>query len=145
MSASAPVQVPQGGAATITGNGTDAPASSLTWDIVQGSTTIATSASPNGWSAAASAPGTATTGSPTFEAAGSYELRTHFSGAIVFSATFDVYTVSYLPKAGTRYLIEANGARIPITAASVQSSGSPTVVCTVPAGYPLYVDPDAVV
>ena len=49
-SASSMPQVPQGGSASFSSPGTDAPASGLTWDIVQGATTIATSAVPNGWS-----------------------------------------------------------------------------------------------
>lgn len=58
----------------------------------------------------------------------------------VFSCNFEVYVVSYLPKAGTRYLIEPNGARLPFTASSVPSATNTTVVCSVSAGYPFYIE-----
>ncbi|HLJ54175.1 MAG TPA: DUF6531 domain-containing protein, partial [Chthonomonadaceae bacterium] len=137
VSSSSVPQVPQGASAmAISGSGSDSPGTGLTWDVVQSTTTIASSSAPNGW--AASYPGYITC--PNLATPGSYELRTHFSGHGIVSFNFQVYAVNYIPKTGTRYLIEPNGARVPITASSVPTSGSPTVVCTVAAGYPYYVE-----
>ena len=139
ISSSSPSQVPQGGTANMTTTtGSDAPGTGLTWDIVQSGTTVASSSSPNGWSAVSATP--ITVGAPPLASPGSYEVRTHFSGHGILSCVFAVYAVDYMPKTGTRYLIEPNGARMAITASSVPTSGSPTVVCSVPAGYAYYVE-----
>ncbi|HWA84321.1 MAG TPA: cysteine peptidase family C39 domain-containing protein, partial [Fimbriimonadaceae bacterium] len=46
-----PNEIPQDATVTVSSSGTDPSGAGLTWDIVLGSTTVATSSSPNGWTA----------------------------------------------------------------------------------------------
>ena len=125
-------QAPAGGTASFYFTGHDSPAAGLTWDIIQGSTTIATSSSPNQWSVS---PGSVSP--PLMAALGTYEVRYNYSSGI--SSYFQVYAVDYNPKAGTRYLIEPNGAQVAVTAYAVPTATNPTVACVLPAGYPMMV------
>lgn len=127
-------QVPQGGSATFSFTGSEAPGSGLTWDVLQGSTTIATSAAPNGWSA-----GPNMAGAPPLAPLGTYKVRYRVNSYSTTSSSFQVYAVDYNPKAGTRYLVEPNGAQVAISAPSVPTAANPSVSCSLPAGYPLLV------
>ncbi len=130
-------QVPQGGQGDVSFTGSDVPAAGLTWDIVQNGTTIATSTAPNNWSVTLSSPSAAKVTAPSLAPVGTYEVRYQYY--YPQSSPFQVYAVSYLPKPGTRTLIEPNGAQVPINAPSVPTAANPSVVCTLPAGFPMLV------
>ncbi len=133
-------QVPQGGNYYnyFSANGSDAPGSGLTWDIVQSGTTVASSAAPNQWTVT-NAYNQFLIEAPQLAATTTYEVRYHTSQGTNYSGVFQVYAIDYNPKPGVRYLVEPNGAQVPITAGSVPTAQNPTVSCLVPAGYPLLV------
>ena len=133
-SGSAP-QVPQGGTGSFAFTGSAAPGAGLTWDILSGTTVVATSANPKGWNVVYNV----SVSAPTLATAGTYTVRSISGQLPAKSGGFQVYAVRYIPKTGVRYLIEPNGARIPITANSIPTSANPVVTCTVPNGVPMLV------
>jgi RHS repeat-associated protein len=127
-------QVPQGQSASFYFTGSDAPGAGLTWDIIQNGTTIASSANTNQWSATQSS-----VTAPQLAQVGTYEVRYHVNQYQNLSAIFQVYAIDFNPKPGVRWIIEPNGSQIPVTAGAVPTAANPTVVCTLPAGYPMLV------
>ncbi|BDI34177.1 hypothetical protein CCAX7_62280 [Capsulimonas corticalis] len=126
--------VPQGMSVIIPPTGANAAASGLQWDIVQGSTTIATSNSHSGWSV-----GLYTYGfqiSAPMVSTGNYEVR--FAQGP--SATFSVIDSHFSVGLGDKYILLANGARIRFTAASAPTAGNTVVRCSVLPTYHTLVD-----
>ena len=138
----------QGGSASFAATGQDAPAMGLSWDIVQGSTTIASSASPNGYTVSVSGQGPASVSVATQATApvGTFEARVRYSpqqgGTAYASATFTVYAAHTLYGGGSGSLVGPNGAVMAFTAPSAPSASTPVVACSVPPGYPCTVQWD---
>src|SRR5579871_884515 len=61
------------------------------------------------------------------------------TGGGPLSGYFSVQAGHFFPLANTKDIVEANGARIPFTAASVPTAANPQVVCSVNAGVPIRV------
>ncbi len=81
--------VPQGASNSFPNSGSEAPASGLTWDIIQGGSTVATSSSANGWTVSLSSNTFTVTAPSTASIANGYEVR-YNTGFQRYSATFDV-------------------------------------------------------
>jgi len=135
-------------------NGTDTPANSAIWDIELNGAVIANTGQPNGWTVLQPVNNTIPTGAPYTAAQGSgYEVRYyqpsqpggyHPGGGNgnpigPYSGTFSVINTRIFPIAGTKSIVEANGARVTFTAASVPTANQPTVICSVQAGAPMEV------
>jgi RHS repeat-associated protein len=140
--------------------GTDQPAGSggppPAWDIVNPSgTVIANANTPNGWTASGTlivSPATGlhpteaiTVTAPSGASTGNgYEVRIGYTSPS--SAFFDVVsstsTYNVDSKAGTKYVVLDNGARVSFSAPSVPSSTNTTVACTPQAGAPFLVEWD---
>jgi RHS repeat-associated protein len=135
-----PNAVPVGASAEFPITGTDAPAGSLTWDILRGATTVATSAAPNGW-AVTYATTTLTVETPIWaEAAASYQVRFQYMyNPTGSSASFDVIPARFGVRTGNKTLIYANGARTLASAPRLPSAAETEVPCAVGAGVPLLV------
>ena len=138
------LRVFQGVSTSATPNGSNAPAASQNWDIVQGSTVVANATNPNGWTVSLPAPGsTVTVKAPDLAPLGSYEVR----GKVPYppankSLTFTLVAQRFTPLPGTKYLYFPNGSRVAFTASTVPSSSQPAVACSVPTGTPLRVEWD---
>lgn len=126
---------------------TSAPGSGLTWDILDNSTTVATSSAPNGWvvtlksmttnTVQVAAPANATVDT-------NYVYRYKYynnSGILVtISAPFAVLAADEYIATGTKNFIYPNGSQVNFTVSSTPSSSNPTVVGTVEAGVRLRVE-----
>jgi YD repeat-containing protein len=107
-------QAPQNGSLTFAVTGSDAPAGTLSWDIVQNGTTIATNLAANGWTVTLGSL-QVTVGAPlTAAATPNYKVRTR-SGMASYSAFFDVLPANTIPRGATRDFTPS-GALTPDTA-----------------------------
>jgi RHS repeat-associated protein len=138
--------VPAGGTARLSSNGSDAPAAGLTWDVLKGGLSVATSANPNGWTVSYGVGPQGpqfTVSCPLLSAvASNYEVRdsTGFQGNK--PAALSVIAHRFKAKAGSKSLVLSNGAQVFFNAASVPSSSQPQVTCGVQAGAPMAVEWD---
>lgn len=143
-------QIPQDTIGQVTPTGTTPPASSPGWEIRHNGVVIATNTNPNGWYASYYAanysPPFISVGPPLSATVGSgYSVRisaTERGGSsVVGSGEFSVTHHEYVPQAGTlKYLVFANGARIPFTPPSLPTAINPTVVCAVGPGYGIRIE-----
>ena len=143
--------VPQGGSGDVDPDGTGAPASGLDWDILQGATTVATSASPGGWSASysggyGSTSGTFTITAPYDAALTGYTVRARYSsypsGSATASAAFTVRAIHYTFGAGTKSIMMPNGGNLSFSAPSVPTAANSHVACSVEPGVAALVEWD---
>lgn len=117
VAASNPQATP-GASVSFSTTANDAPAAGLTWDIVRGGTTLATSASPGGWSVTSGGTGSSnlTVSVPTGTSpAPGCEVRYSYSSSgynVSVSAFFDVVAVVSIPQ-GTSASFAAAGTDMP--------------------------------
>jgi RHS repeat-associated protein len=136
-------QIQPGGSASFPSTGTQAPATGLTWDILNnGSATVATSSTPNGFTVSF-ASNTFTVGVPLLTPCTSnYTVRYTYSGSSHASAAFDVSAYGVDVQPGTKYVLFPDSSRVAFTAPAVPTASQPAVTCTVQSGVPLLVEWD---
>jgi hypothetical protein len=140
--------VPQGGTGDVPvsgGGSTPFP----DWAVYLDGTSIATTASPNGWDVSldgdftVTAPADATVSSdyvaeindgPYFGQYGAFP--------VVASSESDPVTDAVVSAPGTKYIIEPNGSRLSFTASAVPTADTPVVSCPVEAGVDMLVEWD---
>jgi RHS repeat-associated protein len=127
-----PETVRQGMTAQINTTGSTAPGSGLTWDILQGTSTIATSSSPNGWNVAGgSGPVTNVIVSAPASAAiaSNYQVQYAYTGFNA-SQTFSVAVGDVILSTGLKFLCTTDASAEQFTAPSAPTAANPSVLCT---------------
>jgi RHS repeat-associated protein len=127
--------VRQGMQADFSPNGSDAPSTGLSWDIVRAGTTVASSSSPNSWSVIFSYPSIVVTAPISAALASNYEVRMQVSTNsppyyVDISTTFTVAVGHAILGAGTKYALLDDRSESAFTAPSVPSSTNTSVLCT---------------
>jgi RHS repeat-associated protein len=147
----AAASVPQGKTSTFAPNGSGAPGTGLTWDILVRGRLFASSSASGGWTVVPSSNGSALTSftvtAPPFANLGSYTVRgkvnLYPSGTATATAAFSVYAVHYIATTtGTKSVIMPNGAAISFMAPAVPTASTPRVQCSVQPGVPFLVEWD---
>jgi RHS repeat-associated protein len=135
--------VPAGARATFTPTGTEGPAAGLRWDVLEGATTVATSAAPRGWTVEFDPFNAKITVTPPVVAsvASNYKVRCIMPeyGNATGHLLFSVLAHRFQPTTGTKYVLFDNGARLAFTAPAVPSATQTQVACTPSAGMALAV------
>ncbi|MCX6365817.1 MAG: cysteine peptidase family C39 domain-containing protein [Armatimonadetes bacterium] len=144
--------------------GAVAPAnSSVTWEVYKGTTLVADSSQPQGWTlqmgfsygggggygggygGGGSNSTTMSVAAPVDAPTGNdYSARYHGvvypQGIATKSGSFQVVSHGISPSTAPRYLVMPNGARVGFSASSVPSATNPTVGCAVSTGLPYKID-----